>query len=458
VSTQPVGTSPAGYNSDDVARLHIALDPDDYRGRFARDYDRLVHTSAFRRLQGKTQVITPGEADFFRTRLTHSIEVAQVARRLAEKLGANPDLCEASAILHDLGHPPFGHVGEVELNKAIDRASQTWQLGVVSDVGGFNGNAQSFRLAVKTLSQSSQFRGLDLTRAVLDGAIKYPYQRNEPGAAPKSEKSWCFYPTEAADATWVRQGISPKRQFKQSFEAQVVDWADDVTYSIHDVEDWYRAGFMPLEMLAQSPHFRDEFATRLGPNLASTNFNANRVTAEVKTLFSSLTFAGITKAYDGTAEVKEGIRTMRKQLFNEFTNVQLADSTAPPTRHNNDLEVDPLVRLRNQILKQLLWEFVIGHPRMATYQLGQARVIKELFELHVEALAYDPSTRQINTSEANLEIFPPDVRGDLQNIQIASAERLRLVADHIAGMTDDYAIRLHGRLTGAVSGVFNAFV
>jgi dGTPase len=447
---------PAGYSADDVARLHEPLDPEDYRSRFGRDYDRLVHTSAFRRLQGKTQVITPGEADFFRTRLTHSVEVAQVARRLAEIVGANAELCEASAILHDLGHPPFGHAGEVALDRALDHTAEAWQLDPVDDVGGFNGNAQSFRLAVKTLSQNGAFAGLDLTRAVLDGATKYPYRRGQTGVRG-SDKSWCFYPTDLAEADWVRKGVPAAREFTKSMEAQIVDWADDVAYSIHDVEDWYRAGFMPLEMLAQSDDFRAEFAARIAPDLSET-VSQSEVETEVRELFRGRAFGGIKSAYDGSEEVKEGIRAMRKILFNDFMTVSVGDASAAATRHNNDLVVEPRVELRNKILKQLLWEFVIGHPRMATHQMGQARVIRELFEIHVAAIGFDPDTGSADDKKAHLDIFPPDLRTLLKRSSPGSAEQLRLVADRIAGMTDDYAMRLYGRLTGSVPGVFNAFV
>jgi len=456
MSTAPIAPLPRGYTEHDADRYYLPLDPIDYRSRFGRDYDRLVHTSAFRRLQGKTQVVTPGEADFFRTRLTHSIEVAQVARRLAEIVGASAEVCEASAILHDLGHPPFGHVGEVELDAALDRTAREWQLDPIDDVGGFNGNAQSFRLAVKTLSQSGAFEGLDLTRAVLDGAVKYPYRRGEPRARG-SDKSWCFYPTDTADANWVRNGVPATRQFKKSFEAQIVDWADDVAYSIHDVEDWYRAGFMPLEMLARSDDFRAEFAARIAPTLATDIFDSARVETEANELFRGNAFSGIKRAYDGSEEVKAGIRTMRKSLFNDFMAVTTVDP-ALPTRHNNDLFMDPIVGLRNKILKQLLWEFVIGHPRMATHQMGQARVIKELFQIHVDALAYDPASGSVDADKTRLDIFPPDLRESFRQKPVGSAEWLRLVADRISGMTDDYAMRLYGRLTGSVPGVFNAFV
>lgn len=458
MSTAPAGKLPPGFTLHDGARQWLPDDPDDYRMRFERDYDRLVHTSAFRRLQGKTQVVTPGEADFFRTRLTHSIEVAQVAQRLAEIVGANPELCEASAILHDLGHPPFGHVGEEVLGKALDTAAKAWKLDPVADVGGFNGNAQSFRLAVKTLSQSQDFGGLDLTRAVLDGAIKYPYRREEQGPAD-SHEHWCFYPTEAAEAIWVRDQVPAARQFKKSLEAEIVDWADDVAYSIHDVEDWYRAGFMPLEMLAQNAAFRANYAKRVAQEMKVKNFTRAQVEAAVDDFFGGLIFREVQRGYDGSDEVKEGIRTMRKALFTEFTQVAIADTAAPRKRHQNNLNVvGARTRLHNRILKRLLWDFVIAHPRMATHQMGQAHVVAELFQLHVDALAFDPKKGRIDTREARLDIYPPDLRARLTAPATLPAELLRLVADRISGMTDDYALRLHGRLTGAVPGAFNAFV
>src|SRR5579862_2664149 len=384
------GAVPAIYTDEDKARRYEEKDPDDRRSRFARDHDRLVHTSAFRRLQGKTQVVTPGEADFFRTRLTHSIEVAQVARRLAEYLGADPDLCEASAILHDLGHPPFGHIGEEELNVGLDKVARAWGLDGVNEVGGYNGNAQSFRLAVKTLTQSSSFEGLDLTRGVIDGAVKYPYRRNEPGV-PGSDGHWCFFPTESTEQEWVRRGVPAARIHKQSFEAQIVDWADDVAYSIHDVDDWYRGGFMPLEMLAQSNEFRDDFASRISRDLKSPAFTEVQVKQIAQDLFGGEYFRGFTRAYDGSANAKEAIRAMRRGLFTEFTRVAVENPKAPARRHENDLKIEARTKLHNRIVKQLLWYYVIDHPRMATHQTGQGRVVRELFTIHVRALAYDPA-------------------------------------------------------------------
>ena len=456
MSADPAGTPPAGYGPADIDRRHLRDDPDDKRARFARDYDRLVHTPAFRRLQGKTQVVTPGEADFFRTRLTHSIEVAQVARHLARRLDSSDDLCEAAAILHDLGHPPFAHIGEKTLNEVVDAAAIKWGLDPVRDVGGFNGNAQSFRLAVKGLSHSEAFNGLDLTRGVLDGAVKYPYCRSEEGV-PGSDESWCFYPTEKPDAEWMRSGVPPSRVFKKSFEAQVIDWADDVAYSIHDVEDWYRAGFMPLEMLVASKEARTAFADEVKGKLKNNVYNEAGVAAEVDRFFTSTTFEGITRRYDGSREAKKGIRAMKSALFDDFIEVVAADPVAVATRHNNDLKIEPDVRLRNRILKRLLWVYVIAHPRMATHQMGQAQVIRELFDIHLRALDFDRSTREFG-DKVETDIFAPAIRDELEEARADPPELLRLVVDHIAGMTDGYAMRLHARLTGSEPGVFNAFV
>lgn len=448
---------PDGYTQRDIERRHFAHDEDDERARFERDHDRLIHAPALRRLQGKTQVVTPGEADFFRTRLTHSLEVAQVARHLAQTLGANRDLCEASALLHDLGHPPFAHIGEVTLNEALDALAEQWELDPVGDVGGFNGNAQSFRLAVKSLSHKPTFSGLDLTRAVLDGAIKYPWHR-EQGGAPKSDKRWCFFPTESDDAEWVRSGVPEERRLGQSVEAQIVEWADDVAYSIHDVEDWYRAGFMPLELIVQSDAARIELAGRIGPPLADGVFDGAAAAKEIEDFFKGPAFLGIQRGYDGSAEAKEGLRLMRSALFDEFiNNVELERPENSATRHQNDLKISPLTKFRSRVLKQLLAEYVLSHPRMATYEVGQARVISELVRSFTDALDFDTTKSKFGRN-AKLDIFPADMRVALHAAQSAPPELLRLVADQVAGMTDGYAIRLHARLTGAGIGSFNEFV
>jgi dGTPase len=446
---------PAGYTENDVERRYLEYDPDDGRARFERDHDRLIHAPALRRLQGKTQVVTPGEADFFRTRLTHSLEVAQVARRLAQKVGASPDLCEASALLHDLGHPPFAHIGEVTLNQALDKVAKKWSLDPLHEVGGFNGNAQSFRLAVKSLSQSTSFRGLDLTRGVLDGATKYPWKRSTDGVELSASR-WCFYPTETDDAEWVRCDVSPERADALSLEAQIVEWADDVAYSIHDVEDWYRAGFIPLEMIASSDDTLEKVAQRVARKIATKDYDQDTTRGIVKAFFRGSAFNGIRRGFDSSDDAKEGLRVMRHHLFDEFTDVRLAHGGIA-SRHNNDLVVAPVTKIHSKILQQLLAIYVLGHPRMATYEIGQAVVIRKLLQTFVKDLAFNKGKARLG-KKARLSVFPADMRAALEKAADNPPELLRLVADHIAGMTDGYAIRLHERVTGVGIGSFNEFV
>ena len=453
-----------GYLDHDVARLPDRHDPPDYRNPFARDYDRLVHTNAFRRLQGKTGVVAPGEADFFRTRLTHTIEVAQLSRRLGWKLGAHPDLVESAAIMHDFGHAPFGHVGEEELSATIDDTARAWGLDPAA-VGGYEGNAQTFRLVGARLYGSSDLPGLNLTRATLDAAVKYPWERGE-----VSDTKWCFYPTERGLAAWVREGVAAERRHTQSFEAQVMEWADDVSYAVHDLEDFYLAGSIPLALLTQSAEARERVAAQLVARrerrgkLADTpdhrdpsRYTGTELAATCEALFTEPDgpfegFRSLSGEFDGSAESRQALRLMRKRLINRLVHsVTAADPTAPTRRHHNDLAIPRDARLIDDVLRDLLWLFVIEHPRMATYQHGQRRVVRELFELHAAT---------VHRGRADTSLFPRHLQADLRPLLEASdradadAEVLRLVADHVGAMTDDTAARLHRRLTGHVARGF----
>ena len=473
-----------GYGPHDLARHPDRDDPSDYRHPFERDFDRLIHTGAFRRLQGTTGVVAAGEADHFRTRLTHTLEVAQLARRLGDRLGASSHACEAAAIMHDFGHAPFGHVGEEALCAALDAAAVRWGLDPDA-VGGYEGNAQTFRLVTSRLTGHSDLPGLNLTRATLDAALKYPWARGE-----VSRSKWCFYPSEAEEAARVREGLDPERRYRRSVEAQVMDWADDVAYAVHDIEDFTLAGAIPLALLTQSAEARERVAAQLVARrerrgkladareasasrsgassshasragaIGAFPFEQPRYTAqELADAFERLfadtngpfaAFRGLTGEYDGSSEYRRALRSMRTALIGDLVHAaHPVDADAPFRRHANDLAIPLEARLVDDVLRDLLWLFVIEHPRMATYQHGQRRIVTDLVELHVTAV-----------ESGDVAIFPRDLQPELRPLIEGTQDDtsrvgvLRLVADHVGQLTDDGAARLHRRLTGHVAHGF----
>ena len=234
---------------------HRQSKPGDQRKSFQIDRDRILYSSAFRRLAQVTQVVTAQEGHVFHNRLTHSLKVAQVARRLAERLieeqtniagkigGIDPDVVEAAALAHDLGHPPFGHTAEEEL----DECATSHGL-----IDGFEGNAQSFRILTRLAIHRVDYFGLNLTRATLNAVLKYPWLRD----SDRQSKKWRKYSVYQLDKEAFKF-VRPEFSTRQTIEASIMDFADDITYSVHDLEDFYLAGLIPLELLATD---RDEFA------------------------------------------------------------------------------------------------------------------------------------------------------------------------------------------------------
>ena len=292
-----------------LSETEAGADPGDDRHPFAKDRDRILYTSALRRLEGKSQVVASTEIGAFHTRLTHSLKVAQLGRRLAEKLrratGArdgpgktiaapDPDLVEFACLAHDIGHPPFGHTGERELHSTAERLiAETVQRRDVDTseaeneaklaLGGFEGNPQSFRIVtrlshkwldsdgINDAAPPSQWFGLNLTAASMDAISKYPYRRVD-----ISQRKWGAYGQSAADGSdyerlmWARRRTGHPEECSyrsehaevQSFECQMMDWCDDVTYAVHDVEDFYMIGVIPLDRLFIDPSLRYRITPR----------------------------------------------------------------------------------------------------------------------------------------------------------------------------------------------------
>ena len=432
-------------------RFHFDDRGPDQRNPFQRDRDRILYTSAFRRLGWVTQVVSSWEGEPFHNRLTHTLEVAQIGRRLAEKLiaeqpkeakalgGLDPDVVEAAALAHDLGHPPFGHTAEKELNRLMVEAG-------VED--GFEGNAQSFRVVTKLAVRQHGHGGLNLCRATLDAILKYPWHRGP--QPPLHLRKWGAYGSESEELEWVR-GPEP-RDTRKCAEAELMDFADDVAYAVHDVEDFYRAGLIPLDKLVRHEEEVDKF---LDGAFASLKRNGQEIPygqQDCRTAFTELLDTlSVREPYEGKRAQRADLRSMTAGLINRYVGaIKLQVSTGP---------TEPYVKITEEalkeifIFKQLTWRYVIENIALASQQYGQQQIMAKLFTIFKQAV----DTKQ-------LDIFPASYRDMLEDLRLTGRydrgkEPLRIVADLLAGLTEQQAVGMYQRLTGMSLGtVMNSIV
>jgi dGTPase len=409
-------TTAPGYSAHDRERW-VAEDPAQKRSDrddFARDRARLLHSASLRRLSAKTQVVAPGSDDFVRNRLTHSLEVAQIGRELGAALGCDADVVDTACLAHDIGHPPFGHNGESALDTVAAR------------IGGFEGNAQTLRLLTRLEAKrehdDGRPAGLNLTRASLDAATKYPWTR---GGAPYPTTKFGVYEDDLEVYTWMRSGAPDGRR---AFEAEVMDWADDVAYSVHDVEDAIASGWLdprrlrdPAEMGSVLTVATDVYATGLSRDVLGD------------ALDRMLASGAVPESHDGSRASLAALKDMTSRLIGRFA-VAVERATrerhgdGPLIRHGASLVVPTDVRAETVVLKAVAAHYVMLAAERAVLYESQREMLAAL----VAAYEADPTR------------LDPDLRGDWDRAD-GDAGALRVIVDQVASLTDVRALALHRR-------------
>lgn len=402
--------------------------PGEYRNAFQIDRDRIIHSSAFRRLQSKTQVFLSGEYDFYRTRLTHSIEVAQIGRSicewlrqsgdpLAEECFIDPDLVESACLAHDIGHPPFGHTGERTLHR------------LMSPYGGFEGNAHTLRILTQTIFSEGR-EGMNPTRALLDAVLKYKTLRSEDDGA----ENHYLYDDQGRFVTFVLGGrafpphLAPgsARNAFRSIECQIMDWADDTAYSLNDIADGIHAGFITVTRLeewaagrtlggAEQQHF--EFLCKA--------IRDRRVEARLN------------------RRIGDSIRAVSLAADSNF----LSGMTQ---RHQFRLVIDPDIQAQASLHKRIALDLVFLSPALQQLDHKADFILTRLFEVLRDRYIESKARR-------GLHLLPAALEAEIEKSP-DNAARARLVCDWIANMTDRFAFRTYRRLFDADFGSITDFV
>lgn len=415
------------YNAADTARIFdespkgstFVSSEADQRGAFSRDRARVLHSAALRRLADKTQVVGPQDGDTPRTRLTHSLEVAQIARGIGEGLGLNADLCEMAGLTHDIGHPPYGHNGENALND------------VATECGGFEGNAQTLRILTrlepKVINNSGESMGLNLTRAALDAACKYPKAKTN--ADGSINRKYGAYDEDAHILTWLRGGHDDD---SPSMEAQAMDWSDDIAYSVHDVEDGIVSGRISLNVLWDLVELA---------NLADKGAKAFGGTAEeLLDAADSLRQLPIVSnhKFDYTLKSYVDLKKMTSELVGRYVGATVAatkESGATLGRQHGQLVVPPAAEAEVRLLKTIAVLYVMDTPAHLRRQDRQRERVYRVFDYLTAGAP--------GTLDAMFRMWWEQAN--------SPAERQRVIIDQIASMTESRLERV-ARASAEFSG------
>lgn len=455
---------------DREERLHLKdqHQAGETRNAFERDRDRILYSYEFRRLSGVSQVAAAGETHLLHNRLTHSLKVGQIARRLAQRLnqqaaddnevaaaldamgGVDPDVVEAAGMAHDLGHPPFGHVAEHLLDELL------------APYGGYEGNAQTFRLVTKLAVRKHGLRGLDLTAATLNAILKYPRVR-QLGSSSEEDLSipddWLLrhhysksgvYESERRDFNRAREAIPEANRSLRQPESILIDWADDVSYAVHDVEDFFRAGLIPLQDLnVDKSRFHARAVAKLsrkkGPSFSETEF----ADALDRLMDQKIT---LTRPFYDEAEDLGALHRFASDRITDYEKaVKVIDY--PPYIH-----IDKKMQYEVLVLMELTWYYVIDRPALASVQEGQKRMVSDVFDT---LIAWSFEDREHPRLPRRLKDLIGASESDEEGDRRAAATLTpahsdeyhfrRAAADYIASLTEPQMYDLHGRLSGRSS-------
>ena len=411
-----------GYSDADRDRWLDEAPKSQQRTAFERDRARILHSSALRRLGAKTQVLGPASDDFVRTRLTHTLEVAQVGRELGKALGCDPDVVDTACLAHDLGHPPFGHNGERALAE------------VSGSIGGFEGNAQTLRLLTRLEPkvidpETGRPVGLNLTRASLDASVKYPWPALEAPARPDGTPSAKFgvYVDDAEVFAWLRRGAPAQ---VRCLEAQVMDLADDVSYSVHDVEDAVVGGRLDLEVL-DDPEVRDRVGAQVhawyGPAVSTQDLH--------EAMERLPRIESWVRGHDGSRAALAALKDMTSQLIGRFCGAAIDATRAAYgpgrlTRYGAQLVVPSASLAEILVLKGLAVTYVMAPREQEPLYRRQREIIADL----VDVLSNRAPVALETPFAADWQLAADD------------AARLRVVVDQVASLTDVSAAEWHARM------------